>query len=422
MHVVHLLRKCNPAEWGGTESAVERLADGLWQNQVSSVVYCPTLESGAPSHEPLARNGCTVKRFKAFLPVVGISRQQRDQLISVGGNLLSFDLPRALWREPDISVIHTHALGRLGGIAMAMARMRKVPLVTTIHGGYLDLPEKLRTHFKNATSGGWEWGKVCGFFLKSRQLVPEADAVLTCNPKEANLLREQYPHKRIVVQPHGVPTNIYRTGQQEAALAAFPQIHFKQVLLCVGRIDPVKNQGWLVEQAPALLQRHPKAILVLAGACTDAVYGEKLQQEICKLGLEQKILVTGGFQPTDPRLIGLFQMAQAVVVPSISETFGLVILEAWAAGTTVISSRTSGALSLVKPGHNGWLFDLQRPEEFHTAVDEVLQRTDLAGEYAANGAKLVDAEYDVGRLGGRVKDLYEQLIEEKHALRHSARR
>jgi starch synthase len=418
MRVVHLLRKCNPSEWGGTESAVQRLTEGLGQNLVSSVVYCPRLPA-EPADEPLARAGCTVKRFRAFLPVLGLTRQQRDQMISVGGNLMSFDLFGHLWQEPEVSVIHTHALGRLGGIALAMARQRRVPLVVTIHGGYLDLPDALRAEFQRSAAQGWEWGKVCGFFLKSRQLVPQADAILTCNPREAELLREQYPHKRTIVQPHGVPTTIYRTNHQEAALAAFPQVHFKQVLLCVGRIDPVKNQGWLVEQMPALLERHPRAILILAGACTNEQYGQQLQQEIARLGLGERVLVPGGFAPTDPRLIGLFQMAQAVIVPSISETFGLVILEAWAAGTTVIASRTSGALSLVRPGENGWLFDLKQPEQFHQAVDELLRRTDLGGQYAANGGKLA-AQYDVSHLGCRVKELYEQLIEEKNALRHSA--
>jgi starch synthase len=419
MRVAHLLRKCNPTEWGGTESAVQRLTEGLGENRVSSVIFCPRLGS-EPGDEPLARGDCTVKRFKAFLPVVGISHQQRQCLVAVGGNLMSFDLFGALGREPDLAVIHTHTLGRLGAIALAVARRRRVPLVVTIHGGYLDLPDALRTHFRKATAGGWEWGKVCGFLLKSRDLVPMADAILTCNPKEAALLHEQFPRQRTVVQPHGVPAAVYRVNHQAAAAAAFPQIHGRPLLLCVGRIDPVKNQGWLAAQVPALLQRHPRAILVFAGACTDEEYGRTLHGEIRKLGVEEHVLIPGGFAPADPRLIGLFQLAQAVVVPSISETFGLVILEAWAAGAAVISSRTSGALALIQPGHNGWLFDLQRPEEFHRAVDEALTRSKVAATFAAHGARLVDAEYDVGRLGGRVKALYEQLIEEKHALRDTA--
>ena len=89
---------------------------------------------------------------------------------------------------------------------------------------------------------------------------------------EARLLREKFPGKRIVVQPHGVPLEIYQQDRREQALEAFPQIRGKQVLLCVGRIDPIKNQSWLVEQAPEILRRHPEAVLVLAGACTHEEY------------------------------------------------------------------------------------------------------------------------------------------------------
>ncbi len=342
MRVVHLLRKCDPAEWGGTETAIQRLFEGLRQHDVASVVYCPRLNNGFTA-DPLTDAGCVVKRFRAFLPVWGISREAKQQLMAVGGNLMSFDLFRALAREPGISVIHTHALGRLGGIASAMGRQRGIPLVVTIHGGLLDVPDRLQNDF-------------------------HADAILTCNPRESALLREQHPRKRLLVQPHGVSMREYRTDHQETARAAFPQLRGRHVLLSVGRIDPIKNQAWLLEQAPAIFQKHPAARLVLAGAVTDELYGQSLQRKIRAFGLENRVLLTGGLPPGDARLIGLLQDAKVALLPSISETFGLVILEAWAAGTPVIASRTSGASALVKHRQNGWLFDLADPGSFRGTI------------------------------------------------------
>jgi starch synthase len=118
------------------------------------------------------------------------------------------------------------------------------------------------------------------------------------------------------------------------------------MLLCVGRIDPIKNQAWLLDQAPAIFQRHPNALLALAGPCTDEPYGELIDRKIKELGLQERVLLTGGLPPNDPRLIGLMQESSALLLPSLSETFGLVILEAWAAGTVVVSSRTSGPSAL----------------------------------------------------------------------------
>src|SRR5206468_2636620 len=141
--------------------------------------------------------------------------------------------------------------------------------------------------------------------------------------------------------------------QGAAVRAAFPNLVGKRILLSIGRIDSVKNQLWLVEQAPAIFAEHPETVLVLAGACTEAEYGKLVEKRIRELGLEERVVLTGGMPPGDPRLVGLFQQAEVLLLSSVSETFGLVLLEAWAAGTAVISSRTSGASALIKPGVNG---------------------------------------------------------------------
>jgi len=332
---------------------------------------------------------------------------------------MSFDLVRSLWKEMAVALIHSHTLGRLGGIGLTVARKKWIPFVVTIHGGVLDLPSALKKGFEKTR--GFEWGKVFGALFHARRLLADADAILTCNAKEASLLKVRYPNRRILVHPHGVPVRQYETDHRERARAAFPQIRHKQVLLCVGRIDPVKNQSWLIERAPAIFLKHPQTILVLAGACTDEPYGKAIERQIKELGLQQRVLLTGGLPPGDPRLIGLLQEAKIVLLPSISETFGLVILEAWASGKTVISSGTSGATALIQHRQNGWIFHLESPRRFHDALDEALLQPELTAQLAASGKQLVTNQYDTGVLAGRMKDLYEELIEEKNAIRNLAR-
>jgi glycosyltransferase involved in cell wall biosynthesis len=420
MRAVHLLRKYNPAQWGGTETAIQRLFDGLREHHVTPIVYCPALDQNCHA-DPLQASGYQIERYRAFVPILGITAQRKRQLISVGGNLMSFDLISQLGREKDISVIHTHTLGRIGGIALTIAKKRRVPFLVTIHGGVLDLPPQIKKDF-NRPSGGWEWGRFFGLLFQAHRLFPEADAIITCNGSEARLLQKKYPDKRIVVQPHGVPLEKYQQDHREHALRAFPQIHDQQVVLCVGRIDPIKNQAWLVEQMPRILQKHPRALLVLAGACTDEPYGETIRRQIDQLGLQRRILLTGGLPPNDPRLIGLFQEAEVLVLPSRSETFGLVILEAWATGTMVLSSRTSGPCTLVRSGQNGWLFDLDQPRTFHEPLDQALIKSADARRVLRRSGDEVYQEYNIVALAGRMKKLYEELIEEKNALRDHSRR
>src|SRR4051812_1919980 len=109
MRVAHLLRKYDPTEWGGTETAIERLAAGFRERDVQSIVFAPQLPQANPVADPLVAVGCTVRRFRAVVPVWGISAERKRQMIAVGGNVMSFDLIRALWREPALDVIHSHA-------------------------------------------------------------------------------------------------------------------------------------------------------------------------------------------------------------------------------------------------------------------------------------------------------------------------
>ncbi len=419
MRVAHLLRKYNPAEWGGTETVIHQLFGGLRQQSVESIVYCPTIAS-SPGRDPLADAGCVVKRFRACVPVWGISAEQRRQMVSVGGNLMSFDLIKSLWSEPQLSLIHSHAMGRVGGIGLTIARRRKIPFVVTVHGGLYDLPPSLQQSFSESNGRGFEWGKPFGLLLRARAVINEADAILTCNRREAELIQQKHPDRRVITQPHGVPAHLYDTDHRAAARAAFPRICNRDVLLSVGRIDPVKNQMWLVEQVAELVRRYPRALLVLAGPCTDEPYGRALDQRITDLGLSDHVYLPGKIPPADPRLIGLMQEAKVVLLPSISETFGLVILEAWAAGTPAVSSRTSGASALIDHGKNGWLFDLERPQGFHEAMDAALADGDTRRAVIAAARERVVSHYDNRIIASRIKQLYESLTEDHHALRHTA--
>jgi glycosyltransferase involved in cell wall biosynthesis len=258
--------------------------------------------------------------------------------------------------------------------------------------------------------------------LRARRLMDQADAIITLNPREAALIRKRHPGRRVVVEPHGVPTELFAAESRPAAMQAFPELRGRSVLLVLGRIDPIKNQEWLIAEAAELARRHPEAVLVFVGASTNREYSNAIESRIVRDGLHGRVLMAGCLPFGDPRLIGLLQEARAVILPSRSETFGLVIVEAWAAGTPVISSRTSGAVALVEDGVNGILFDLERPETFHSAVDLVLSKPEKAAQWGLAGRAKVIAEFDTSVRADRLKRLYEELIGEKNALRHPSRR
>jgi len=409
MKVAHVLRKYNPLEWAGTETALQRLVQGLKEYQINSVVFCPQLQNPTP-FDPLLEEGYSIKRFRACVPVWGISTEQKRQMIAMGGNLMSFDLPLTLRKEESVSVVHTHTLGRIGAIANAFARSRKLPFVVSIHGGVMDLP--LKSQYLNSASGksGIEWGKIFGLIFDSRNLLNKADAIITYNQTEADLLRQKYPHLNVLIHHHGVSIHDFKKNHRKKARSVFPQIRDRKLIVCLARIDPVKNQLWLIKQAPYIFKKHPDALIFFIGSSTNAVYAKQVADEISKNNLSDRIILTGNLPPGDPQLIGLLQEAKVLVLPSIAEPFGLVIIEAWAAGTIVLSSKTSGPASLIESGKNGWLFSLEDPAGFHEMLDKSLNDPEIEKQFRLNGDSIVRAKYSTTAIAGEMKKLYEQLI------------
>jgi len=88
------------------------------------------------------------------------------------------------------------------------------------------------------------------------------------------------------------------------------------------------------------------------------------------------------------------------------------------AGTPAVSSRTSGASALIEHGRNGWLFDLARPDGFHHALNAALLDRSARERVIAAAKQRVVADYDTRVLAGRMKLLYENLQEQRHALRN----
>lgn len=409
MKVAHVLRKCDPDEWGGTESHLLHLVTGLGRRGVESVLFSPRLPRPPAALDPFEAAGIPNRRFRAVLPVVGIDAACRARAVAVGGNLVSADAPWRLWREPGLDVVHAHALNRLGGVARTVARLRRIPYVVSIHGGVTTLPDDVARRLTEASREGLDWGRFYGWLFGSRRVLQDADAVIAFNPTEAGLLRERHPGVRVVTIPHGIPVERFARDRREVALAAFPDLRGRRVLLCVGRVDPAKNQGFLLERMPEVVQRYPDAVLVLAGPVTDPEYAARLREREADLGLAGRVLWTGEIPPDDPRLVGLYQVADVVLLPSRSEVLGLTLLEAWAAGTPVVASRTAGACALVTPGRDGCLHDVDDSAGFSEAVDRLLADPDLAARLGEAGRERVRREHDLEVCVARVHALYQEV-------------
>jgi D-inositol-3-phosphate glycosyltransferase len=158
-------------------------------------------------------------------------------------------------------------------------------------------------------------------------------------------------------------------------------------LLMVGRVQPIKGQD-LAIRALAHLEPWQRPALLVTGAPGNGHldYAAGLRQLVRDLDLTADVVFTGP-QPPD-RLAQLIKGGRATLLPSWSETFGLLAVESAAVGTPVIASDTTGLRSSVAHGVSGLLIGSRRPAAWAAAIRRLLEEPDLAKRLSAGGARL----------------------------------
>ncbi|CBE68128.1 MAG: glycosyltransferase family 4 protein [Candidatus Methylomirabilis oxygeniifera] len=157
----------------------------------------------------------------------------------------------------------------------------------------------------------------------------------------ARSLRESgFPTDRIVVIPHGLPQNNFALRPREPRFGQ-PGPH----LLYVGRLVAGKGVQYLLEAIPQIRRAFPDLIITIAG---DGPYRPALEQLCTSLGL-MRITRFIGFRPRS-HLAKLYAETDVIVIPSLSEVFSYVVLEAAAAGTPIVATTVGGIPEIVANG------------------------------------------------------------------------
>jgi D-inositol-3-phosphate glycosyltransferase len=237
-----------------------------------------------------------------------------------------------------------------------------------------------------------------------------ADAICVSCTEEERQFRRHYgdPPGRVEIVAPGVEHAFFAPGDRMGARRALDLgLETEPVLLFVGRIQPLKG-AHIAVQALAALGR-PEASLVVVGGASglegDAEV-EKLQALADELGLAHRV----HFVPPQAHhiLSSYYRAADVVLVPSRSESFGLVALEAAACGTPVVASAVGGLLTLVDHGHTGFLVQSRDPEVFAAYADEILGNDWLAAEMAVSAAER-SRRYTWSLAAARLRRVYSDL-------------
>lgn len=409
MKIVHVPRRFTRHTWGGTETVVlettrRMLARGHDAEILSTMALADTPETTI--------GGVRVRRWPYFYPYWGLDREAKLRLDRKGGNLFSFGLLKALLDCPDLDLLHLHTGKRVGGIGRYAAMLRGIPYIVSLHGGVYDVPRAEVRGWTAPTRGTIEWGKALGWWVGSRRVFKDADAIICLGAREARAVSEHFPDRRVVRLPNGVDADRFARGDGARFRASWGIPSEAFVLLCVGRLDAQKNQAMLVEAMPTLLAQRPDFCAVLVGHITGAAYLRRLQRRIRDLGLERYVKLVPGIDGASASLVDAYHAADAFVLPSRHEPFGIVVLEAWAAGLPVIVSNVGGIRDLVADGVDGLLFEPHDICGLIAGVLAVRENPTWSRGLALAGRAKATEQYSWNSVTTTLLRLYETVIDE----------
>ena len=395
--------------WGGTETVVLELARRQLERGDRAEILT-TMALAKEGRETI--EGVEVRRFPRFYPYLGLSSEDRARMDRKGGNLVSFGLFRELLALPDPDIFHLHTGKRLGALVRTAARLRGLPYVVQLHGGLVSAPESEKRDLAEASRGSFEWGKIIGLAFGGRRVVEDAEAVLCVDRFEAERLRELMPGKRIEFTPNGVDPRRFAASEESGRefRRARGMAAEAPLILVVGRVDPQKNQSLAIEVLRRLRSRFPAAMLALAGPTTNPDYRRTLEEAAAALGLSGAVFFLGQLDYSNGELAAAYAAADCFLLPSVHEPFGVVALEAWAAGLPLAASAVGGIPAFVESGTNGLLFPSGDAEAATEAVSRLLSEADFAQGLARRGRRDMEANYTWDAVADRIGSIYEDAV------------
>lgn len=308
-------------------------------------------------------SGLTVVHLDAGPPEV-ITKGDHEGVVAE----FSAALIDELTRDP---VDLLHAEHWFSGIAaLPAARQLGVPLAQSFHS-IAAAPDTPLAEGERPESPG----RIAG----EQRLADEADLVIAVSEAEKRTVVEKLGGQRVTVVPLGVDTELFHPVDEAGAdeRSEWRACGGRPEVLVVGRLHPLKGFDLAVAAIAAIpAERRPVLRIVGSPPPDGTEYAELLHDSVVRSGMLTTTAYEGGLRRTE--LAERMRAADLVLVPSHSETFGLVALEAAASEVPVIARAAGGLREAVLDGRTGVLIDGGDPAEWAREIDRLLGDPDLS--------------------------------------------
>jgi len=297
-------------------------------------------------------------------------------------------------RDCDLIHIQTPFIAHYAGLKAA--RTLGLPVVATYH----TLFEAYLEYYAPFLPAGWLQAQARSF---SRRQCNALDAVIVPSSAMQQRLAAYEVSVPLHVLPTGIPTAQFASGDGAAFRYRHGILSNRPVALFVGRVAHEKNIGFLLEALVHARRLRPDILLVVAG---EGPAMDDLKEQVKTLGLREAVQFIG-YLDRRQELPDCYAAADVFVFASRTETQGLVLLEAMAAGLPVIALAEMGTIDILAPAR-GAISPPAEPQAFGAALGDFLNRPS-AWHHLADEAPVFAGEWSDGAMAARLAWLYREL-------------
>ncbi len=250
-----------------------------------------------------------------------------------------------------------------------------------------------------------------------QEVLQSADRIVAATPAELAQLQWLYHAdvSKVKIIPPGVDVSHFYPIPDDEAKEFIGVLPCQQLLLFVGRIEPLKGIDILIDALAMVQKAGVTVCLAVIGGDTnddrEAANDEMARLQIISEQHGLKDLVAFLGKRDQDTLQYYYSAAEAVVVPSHYESFGMVALEAMACGTPVVASQVGGLAYLVQDGITGFTVPVDEPEALAERLMRLINDPALKRELGKNAAELAKT-YSWEKIAQRLLSLYEEVIGE----------
>lgn len=296
-------------------------------------------------------------------------------------------VPQGRDRAPALDIVHTHSPFTMGFFGWRVARLQKIPRVSTFHtllSEYVGYVSRLGKSILERVT--WRYCRM--FYNRHNKLIAPSDAL-------KKILVKHKIGKQIEIIPTGIDTNFFRPLDKAKARKKLGLENGK-IFLCLGRLGHEKNVDVVIRAFEDI-----NAKLIIAGR---GPAEKKLKRLTRNLGLQKKVSFKG-FVP-DKLKPTYYSAADASVIASESETQGIVVAEAMACGTPVVVANSLALPEMVKDGKNGYLFEPGNAYE----LSEILSTFNPTKRMRTNALKTAQ-QFSVESSTNKLEEVYKSLLQ-----------